>query len=576
MDAGDAADDSFEFLTVKRTGLHIIFLLTALTAALSFTACERQKPEKEESQLMVNLYIPGSAMTRAETGNVSPMEKETKVTSLQVWAFLSESGTLISYKGFSTGIDGTGLPNSTITRFGLPLSDEMFTLLTTEPRPKVDVYAVANAASAVSELPDESTPRSVLDAMTVNGIGGGTTLTMSVPEAGLPMSGVLKATDVTGEYPVLDIPTLKLTRAISKIRFVFCQQGIPATADTPAEKVNEYCRIMGISFDGTSGGKDCQVGATERLFTTQTFDLGDNKGYAPLSASITGTSGAPLIPNDKLSIVGEPELLAFRGIGNETETAEHYEKRLDAAVSADSQVGPIYLCETDKTISGTITYRTEAGGSDQTVSFSMSEDVFPRNHTWIVFACFVEETMKLHLQVVVLPWEWSSYFADFTTGTVNVIRRFGVVDTPIPTFSKVQTTDGFFDVRFWHTVEIEGQEQENVLTGSIIIATPVGGKIYAIPVPGNDYVQPITDCITVTPAFATIYPNYQNMENGRIEDCLITFQIKCNRSSYTDEQLKDNYIDLHFSVETPSGQFIDLGSESIDYYRFILTPDWNQ
>ncbi len=239
-------------------------------------------------------------------------------------------------------------------------------------------------------------------------------------------------------------------------------------------------------------------------------------------------------------------------------------------------MGPIYLCETDKMISGTITYRTEADGGNQTARFYMTDDVFSRNHTWIVFACFVEETMKLHLQVVVLPWEWTSYFEDFTTGTVNVIRRFGVSETPVPTFSKTQTTDGFFDVRFWHTVEIEGQQQENVLTGTIIIATPVGGKLYAIPVPGKDEGQPITDCITVSPSFATIYPNYQNMESGRIEDCMITFQIQCNRGSYTDEQLKDNYIDLHFSVETPGGQFIDLGSESIDYYRFILTPDWNQ
>ena len=97
-----------------------------------------------------------------------------------------------------------------------------------------------------------------------------------------------------------------------------------------------------------------------------------------------------------------------------------------------------------------------------------------------------------------------------------------------------------------------------------------------IPVPGKDGGAPITDAITVTPASATIYPNYAN-DNGRIEDCLIPIVIKCNsEKGYSDEDLEGNYIDLHFCVETQDGKFIDLGSESIDYYRFILKKSWNQ
>ena len=94
-------------------------------------------------------------MTRAETGMVNPLSDELKITSLQIWAFLSESGTLISYKEFASGLDNTGMPNSSVTRFGLPLSEEMFQRLSSSPRPKVDVYAVANAASAVSVVPGE-------------------------------------------------------------------------------------------------------------------------------------------------------------------------------------------------------------------------------------------------------------------------------------------------------------------------------------------------------------------------------------------------------------------------------------
>ena len=151
-------------------------------------------------------------------------------------------------------------------------------------------------------------------------------------------------------------------------------------------------------------------------------------------------------------------------------------------------------------------------------------------------------------------------------------------ETPTPSFKKVQTEDGFFDVTFWHTAD-ENHPQENVLEGDIIIATPVGATLHVIPVPGTLGNHLISDAITVSPATATIYPNYRSPDNpdGRIEHCRIPIQIKCNTDGgYSAEQLEGNYIDLHFSVETTDGRFIDLGSESIDYYRFILSAAWNQ
>lgn len=551
---------------IRHIRLWAVSLLILLVAA-----CKRDSVS--DAELLVSLYIPSSTMTRAETGMVSPRQDELKVTSLQIWAFLSEGGTLVSYKDFSVDLDDSGVSHSAITRFSLPLSDDMFRQLTAETRPKVDVYAVANAASAVDELPDVNTSRDALDQIVLNGIGGNSPLTMSVPEAGLPMSGVLKEADVTGGYPVLNISTLRLTRAVSKIRFVFCQQGLPATDSSPAVIANEQCKIISIAFDGTDNDKDCQIATTERLFTTQSFDLGNNPGYTPLSASIQGTSEQPLISNGQLSVVLDPEELVFRSLGFESETAENYESRLDDAIALESQVGPIYLRETDKTISGTITYSTYADEENRTARFSMYPgDVFSRNHTWIVYAYFIEESMKLELKEVVLPWEWSTYSVDYTVGSVNVVRRFTVFDTPVPSFKKVQTEDGYFDVTFWHTLD----NQENVINGDIIIATPVGGKLHVIPVPGKDEGSALTDAFIVTPAEQTIYPNYENMANGRIEDCRIPIQIRCNPDRYENSSLEGNYIDLHFSVETPDGRFVDLASESIDYYRFILKQNWNQ
>ena len=190
----------------------------------------------------------------------------------------------------------------------------------------------------------------------------------------------------------------------------------------------------------------------------------------------------------------------------------------------------------------------------------------------------MEETMKLTLKTVVLPWEWTSYHQDFKESTVNVIRRFTVFDTAVPTFKKIQTQDGFFDVSFWHTVQLEDATVENAIRGDIIIATPVGGTLHVIPVSGKEGGSAIANAITVSPASATIYPNYAD-EKGRIEDCRIPITIRCN-PDYTDgtydDELEGNYIDLHFCVETQDRKFIDLGSESIDYYRFILKKNWNQ
>lgn len=585
MDAAHSRIPHLETVTAVRIQQHILLLATVLITALSVPSCDREILDKSSgAELQVNLYIPDAVLTRAQTGEVSPLQAERTITTLHIWAFLHDDGTLVSYKDFSENLDQTGIPHTTTTRFGLPLTPEMFERLTTplpstEERPRVDVYAVANVTSAVSETVGEQTSRDQLDEMVVTGFSGRNgQITLSVPDAGLPMSGVLKNAAVDGNYPVLNISTIRLTRAVSKIRFVFCQQKRTATEDheTPTP-VNSACKIIGIRFDG---GADCALADTQLLFTTNTFDAGANPQYSPLDASFEGANGAPLLANDQIALADDPEELWFRSNGHGSESAEQYEIRLDQSIGAASQLGPMYLRETDKRISGTITYRTSDEGPDQEAHFALSQgDIFARNHSWIVYACFAEETMNLQLRTVVMPWEWTSYPIDFTGGSVNVIRRFTVSETSPATFTKKQTKDGFFDVSFWHTIDLGEGPVLNELEGDIIIATPVGAKLHIIPVPGSNG-ELVENAFSVTPSVAIIYPNYENPETGRIEDCRISIKIACNRDNLTAEQLaklEGNYIDLHYCVEIGDGQrYIDLGSESIDDYRFILSENWEQ
>lgn len=558
--------------------MHILGMAVMLLAALPVISCHRPDPlEENPAELSVNIYIPDITPTKAETGGVGALDSEKIFSSLQLWVFVS-GGQLVGYKGFSSAeLAGTGLPHSTVTRFGIPLSREMFALLS-QSSTKVDVYAVANAASAGHASLGEGTTRAELDALVITGATfGPSPLTMTVPATGLPMSGVLKGASVTGGYPVLNVSTVTLARAVSKIRFVFCQQGTPASGTDPAAPTNPACVVKSITFGGTATGHDCQIAASEKLFTNHKYGATDHPfeidGYTPLSAVLAGEGGAPLMPNGNLSISEHPDQLLFRSPGHELESAREYENRLDAAVAASSQVGPIYIRETDKRISGTIVY--DAGEGEQTAVFSMSEgDVLSRNHSWILYAYFAEATSTLQFKIVVLPWDKSTFDFDFTTATVNVVRRFTITETDPATFKKEQTADGYYDIKFWHTLN----SQPNTIKGDILIATPVGQKIHVVPVagalPGYNKVDGI---FTVTPMSQVIYPNYQNPENGRIEDCKIEFTITCNPGTHTDEELEGNYIDLHFCVEIGDNErWIDLDTESIDYYRIILKKNWNE
>lgn len=593
---------------------HIIGLAAVLFAALSAGSCQDPSRAYDDAQLLISVYIPETVPTKADPTVTALQNKERTIYSLQVWVFLhhpgyADDGFLICYGNFDQHLSETGLPNSAITRFGVPLTGPQYTRLR-ESGTKVDVYAVANmpSGSAVRILDqgnvatatlNEDITRAELEKVVLTGDSfGAETLVTSFPDAtGLPMAGVLEDAPVSGDYPVLNISSLSLTRAVSKIRFVFCQQANPPTYANPElTPFNNQCKIISIRFDG---GEACGIADKEYLFTTQTHpntdDLFHVSGYTPLAKTLSGSSGQPLVPNKNLALAEFPELYAFRSMEYPEESIKQYETRLDTSIALSSQVGPIYLRETDKRISGTIVYNT--GGENQTATFSLGDgEYLTRNHSWTVYAYFAEETKLLLLTVAVNKWDWTEYPIDFKTNSVNVVRRFTVLEQPPVLFHKESSGKSgiyeFYDVRFWHTVVLESEDPEvspttvtnNAVEGDIIISTPVGATLFAEVIPGvlegYEFFAPEEGkgpLFEVTPISKTIYPNYQNPETGRIEDCIISFKIRCNEK-YTGEtyknKIKGQYIDLHFYVRQ-GDRYIDIGSESVDSYRFILDPDWN-
>ena len=485
-----------------------------------------------------------------------------------------------------------------MTRFGLPLNDDVFNALMGGAT--VDVYVLANMPSAGT-----IETRDVLENLVLSGdLFGTSPLTMAVPTAGLPMSGVLKDKSVTGGFPVLNmIETVTLKRAVSKIHFVFSQQLSSASGSNPAAPTNANCRIMSISFDGTTTrnniARDCQIAEQEYVFKEGAEAI---LGYIPLENVLTGD---PLVSNAQLAQLENPDEYCFQSSSHPGESAQEYENRLHSLLETwpESQIGPIYLRETRKPISGVITYRIDDPDNPdenpiKTAEFSIGDDLLTRNHSWIVYAYFAEETRTLQLTVAVLPWIYSENTIDYTAGTVNVVRRFTIQETNPSSFTKLPDGDGHYDIFFWHTIDVlEGQQtvsKMDTLRGDIIIATPVGATLCVVPGPGTlSGYTPTLNAISISPMEADIYPNYNhnNPNNGVIEDCKINFEIICNPAYLApsgdhydpayDNSLEGNYIDLYFYVRIGEegavgtrSRYIDLHSESIDYYRIYLWKDW--
>lgn len=405
---------------MKWTRIISALLLTVLAAA----GCFRDPliyPDNA-TYLTVRIFVPQTVITKAETGYEAATEAERNVTSLQIWVFRAGATSATGLVGYrmleGDALAATGLNAGYETRFTIPVADDF---VQETPRPNVDVYAVVNGASAgftIGSFPSAAGDWSKvspadLKAFTLSGdCFGVNMLTEAVPSAGLPMAGIATNQAVTGDYPVLSVSTLTVTRAVSKLRFVFCQMtenGVP---------VDQF-QITGITLGG-------QIGKEEKLFTEQTyaghsyetglFDIG-TAGYDNLSKSYP-TDGA--LPT---TLAGNPSpgnYLYQSGM-----SAEAYESLIRGGVE-DGVLTPwglTYLRETDKILSGEISYTVGTGASvrTRTTSFALeAEGDFTRNHSWTVYGYFVGG--RLVVQPTLLPWIAGNDRISYTTEGSTELR----------------------------------------------------------------------------------------------------------------------------------------------------------
>lgn len=374
-------------IELRVIGLMFIVLLLA--------ACSKDGESPEGTQPVINIYVysPNNpTVTRGDVGNVDPINNdlnESLITSLQIWVFKHGTEELVSYYQPETV---RNLNEDKGVTYQLIVSDDFSKA---DPKPNVDVYVVANAASCGLSSLGKSTTRTALeDAKIGSAYFGLSPLTDKVPEAGLPMSGVLRDVAVTGMAPVFKISSVTLTRTVSKLRFIFSRDD------------GNTVKITSIKLGAVVDSENHETTLSQIPTEEYMFLKADHSIYHIGNTYVDG--GTELLPDDSplredIKTNEDPLKYAYQPGQN----AQDYENLIALGLSENklSGVGPYYLRESDKKLSGVITY--QKGNAEETMkaTFEMkAAGDFSRNHTWIIYAYYGVDGMQV---VTVYSQNWT-------------------------------------------------------------------------------------------------------------------------------------------------------------------------
>jgi len=371
--------------TIRNT---MAFGALALTGLLAVGCSElEQDPEAlMSSPLTIYLQTPGEQFTRAYLDDVNYVSGEETLHSLKVWLFDSTNGQLLDFQSPET--------------VGTSVTMSLPQYIVNQDRP-VDVYVIGNAESAgLTDLTNAMT-REQLDQLMLTGTAFTPEgQTQTVPATGLPYSQIKKDWQVTENKAVkTNLETINLTRAVSKVRFAFARQ-----------KFLEGVEVTGIKINGGV------IAEEEKLFPSQSEEnytapyngdkvanitadkyLGDALLYGSDATGTPAVAVNALIATTAITELDEPEKSVYAESGMEPQAYDTY---IDATVGSKYLT---YLRESDKQLTGTIYYRTEANGEIMKANFTMdAADDFVRNHTWIVYSYF--SGGKLYIKPMVADW----------------------------------------------------------------------------------------------------------------------------------------------------------------------------
>ena len=374
----------------KHIGWWLCSMLMLLCWSCGGQDTDTDTPDVDQGPFLeIKVYSPErSQVTRADIGDVPGDDNENAIKNLNIWVF-ENHGTGQTGDGKFVGYLSVANPN--------PLVDSPYRILVSETfvdnPPAVDIYVTANVTESNTGIKlDRTTTRAQLEAALMKHDEsqsfdpfGLTTPQSEIPTDGLPMSGVLKNQPVDGMAPIVSVVTnVKVARAVSKVRFVFCN-----SSDADEQELT----IKSITIDGGMIPKE------EYLFLEAGRNYNVGSEYE---------AAAPLVNAAKKEVksYSYPTEYAYRG-----QTGKEYEALINDGIDKErlTPVGQFYLRESDKKITGTITYTVGSSTTALSAPFTMSEEGdFSRNHTWIVYGFFAGKDNLKVFSVDVNDWTESS------------------------------------------------------------------------------------------------------------------------------------------------------------------------
>lgn len=319
--------------------------------------------------------------------NPSP-DTEEKITSIRVWAFKSDTdkatATPIGFKS-ETNLSAKGSHNVSM----------MITRKNAETLGKIDLYILLNAESeGVLDGKDcIKMTRADLEALVIKnqfGIAEGTAQTTVVPEAGLPISRVIKKLDVTNNIKdnateaaqhSINIP---LIRAVSKLHFFFTRKDVKDTEGVEVTKIEVNENV---------------IPTQSSVFPTATTDA--NKETDGLTGNLTSLTYL----NEKMTFggvaIGDIKPVADpTSYIRKSQPAEEYITKLREATT---ECHLSYLRETGQKLTGTIYFKLNKSGAEKQATFSISKAY--RNHEMVVYGYFLgDKESTLTLKYYVADW----------------------------------------------------------------------------------------------------------------------------------------------------------------------------
>ena len=317
---------------------------------------------------------------------------EEKITSIRVWAFKSDTD-----KATATPIGFKSETN--LTAQGSHKVSMMITRKNAETLGKIDLYILLNAESeGVLDGKDciKMTREDLENLVIKNQFGitaEGTAQTRVVPQAGLPISRVIKELDVTKN--IKDNATeaaqhsihIPLIRAVSKLHFFFTRKDVKDTEGVEVTKIEVNENV---------------IPTQSSVFPTATTDA--NKETEGLTGDLTSLSYL----SQKMTFGS----VATKDIGPVSDPTSYIRKPDQTADAYITQLRGVttecylsYLRETDKDLTGTIYYKLNKSGAVKHTPFSISKAY--RNHEMVVYGYFLGDGDKestLTLKYYVADW----------------------------------------------------------------------------------------------------------------------------------------------------------------------------